>query len=545
MKRADFQISVFALATALAFLCSPSLSYAAGIRVKHFRTGEVLGNAVPGEVLVKFSPSATPEERERISRGIGAKAVKEISGIGWTRVKLAEGTSVEEAMRYYSQSGQVSNTQPNFFYRALGQVPNDPKLSGQYALPQISAFAGWEFQTGLPPAGKTTVSVIDTGVDTTHPDLTAKTTPTMPYWRNTFSNNSNVSDLLSNGHGTGVAGVAAASTNNSAGIAGISWGGQILPIQVFHNGTDPSGVTDCRPSEVCANDADVVEGITWTVAVATTNPGDLGRTIINMSLGCTPGSDPQECPTNCTATMQSAVQLALNSNIPVVAAAGNEHPFFNPNKVVECPAIIPGVIAAGATREGGEIASFSANGPQLWVAAPGEDVLLTANGGGYINNSGTSFSAPAVAGLISLILSEDPLASTTTVRTILQETADDFGELGHDNIYGFGQVNVFKALRRADRGTIADFAGEKSLTAFPNPFRPSSQSQATIEIPPGLDGAGLSIKIYTMSGELVRSLNTRSWDGRNDSGRQVASGVYLYLVQTERGKGRGRIAVLR
>jgi subtilisin family serine protease len=224
-----------------------------------------------------------------------------------------------------------------------------------------------------------------------------------------------------------------------------------------------------------------------------------------------------------------------------VAAAGND-----PASGVMCPGKIPGVISAEATDKNDNIANFSSSGPEAWVAAPGVDVLVTegvVNGGGTGVASGTSFSSPHVAGLVALMLAADPTLTPTQVRTDLKMASDDLGPPGFDNFYGWGRINAFKTLRLIKRGTLADFQGEYKVIAFPNPAHFSNGS-VTFALPPSLQGSNLSIKMYTMSGELVRTLNGNTWDGKNDAGLMVATGTYIFLVKTDSGQARGRVAVV-
>jgi flagellar hook assembly protein FlgD len=103
-------------------------------------------------------------------------------------------------------------------------------------------------------------------------------------------------------------------------------------------------------------------------------------------------------------------------------------------------------------------------------------------------------------------------------------------------------LDLNRALRYTVRGTLAGFDGEAKPTAFPNPSRGGS---VTFAIPPGLQGASPSIKIYTVDGALVRTLTGLTWNGKNTEGSPVASGTYFFVVTTSAGTGRGRVSVLR
>jgi subtilisin family serine protease len=194
-----------------------------------------------------------------------------------------------------------------------------------------------------------------------------------------------------------------------------------------------------------------------------------------------------------------------------------------------CPANENNVIAVSATDSKDNLASFSSTGQQIWVAAPGVSVL--------------SFSSPHVAGLVALLLSANPLLMPPQIRTNLQESSDHLGTPGFNNDFGYGRINAYKALHLAERGTLSDFEGQAKVVAFPNPAKFSSGS-VTFVLPPSLQGSNLTIKLYTIAGELVRQLTGLTWDGRNDAGAEVATGTYIFLVKTDAGSARGRVAVI-
>lgn len=501
------------------FLCPPAYAWKT-VRVRSFSgTGTV--EAVDQMIVVKFLAAATEAQKAALHSSVGGNPQGEIPGIGWVPVRLPFGMSVEEGLRRYRQSSFIENVAPNVVYKPL-VVPNDPLVSSQYGLLAVNAFAGWELETGS--SNKVTIAVIDTGVDGTHPDLAEKIDSRSasfdPLTGAKAAELPVATDCL--GHGTGVAGIAAASSNNGKGIAGISWGAKILSLRVFDMSSDSCNSTD---------DVAISSAIAYVVSLATTPSADTGRVVINMSLGGGAGT--------CNPILVSAVNMALADNIQVVAAAGN-------NGVVECPAKIPGVIAVGATDSSNNVASFSGKGPELTVTAPGVGVTSTKKGGTYDSGlNGTSFSSPHVAGLAALLLSALPLATTSEITNIITKSADDFGTPGFDNFYGWGKINVLTALRLGVRGTLSDYKGDETPIAFPNPFRVSSQRYLSFGIPQSIQGSNLEIRIYTMEGEIVRTIRTLSWDGKNDAGMPVASGVYIFRVKSDRGSGQGRVALIR
>jgi hypothetical protein len=222
------------------------------------------------------------------------------------------------------------------------------------------------------------------------------------------------------GHGTMVAGIAAAGTNNG-GVAGAAWQGRIMPIKVL----DSTG---------SANDDDIAAGITFAV--------DHGASVINLSLGG-PGA---------STTLQTAIDYATSHNVVVVAAAGNDgDKGVTAATTPHYPAACNGVISVGSTNAAGNHSGFSSYGSWIDVVAPGESILsstrpTSAAPGFYGSGSGTSFSSPLVAAAAFLLRSADPNASQATISLRLIATAHDLGTAGVDSVYGSGMVDAAAAL---------------------------------------------------------------------------------------------------
>jgi hypothetical protein len=212
------------------------------------------------------------------------------------------------------------------------------------------------------------------------------------------------------GHGTLVAGVAAATTDNAIGIAGASWGSSVLPIKVL----DTRGV---------GTDLQVAAGIVWAV--------DHGADILNLSLGG-PGPGDILC---------DAVNYADAHGVLVVASAGNAGREA-PNYPAECP----GAVAVSATDTNGDFASFSTFGSWVSLAAPGISIASTRNDNSYGLESGTSFAAPMVAAVAALVEAQHPDWGPQEVATQLEQTAQDRGPAGPDPYYGQGLLDAFAAL---------------------------------------------------------------------------------------------------
>jgi thermitase len=285
---------------------------------------------------------------------------------------------------------------------ALDVFPNDPNFGSQYGLFRIHAPQGWEISTG---STSVTIAVVDSGVDLFHPDLVTKILPGID-----FIDGDNIpQDEF--GHGTHVAGIAAASSNNGVGVTGVSWGAQILPVRVLNAAGD-------------GNYANLSAGIIWSV--------DNGAQIINLSLG---GLFPNN-------TLKTAVDYAVNHGVMLIAASGNDA-----SGNLRYPAQYPAVIAVGSTNSLDQRSGFSNYGTGLDLVAPGEAILSTNPGGGYGNRTGTSMSAPYVSGLAAILWGMAGMPGPQRVESIMEQSALDLGAHGWDAEYGFGLIQMDKALQ--------------------------------------------------------------------------------------------------
>jgi type VII secretion-associated serine protease mycosin len=312
-------------------------------------------------------------------------------------------------------------------------IPNDTYYSTyQWNLPQIRAPYAWAVSTG---SSDVIVAVLDSGADLTHPDLQGQLVAGYDF----VNGDDNPSD--NEGHGTHVAGIVAAHTNNGQGVAGVAWGSKIMPVKVL----------DWRGRGTHSQGAD---GIIWATGQ--------GARIINLSLGGESSS----------ATLQNAVNYAYDHGVLVVAAAGNEYEEGNP---VIYPAAYPHVLAVAATGDQDEHADYSETGTYVDVAAPGGNpssswdanpdhwILSTywrgAGYGEYLQVAGTSQAAPHVAGLAALVWSVSPSLSNDQVEQVIEETAVDLGNPGRDDVFGHGRIDAYAALVRASCGASASGMG--------------------------------------------------------------------------------------
>ncbi len=496
--------------------------------------GQVL-RVTSGQALVRLSSGTTTAHLDAGLAALAATRGADLGG-GWHLIRLAPGQSVASALPMLRALSGVAAADPSRVYSAT-RTPNDPSVNSQYALSQVSAFAGWEFETGS--SSRTTIAVIDTGIDGTHGELTGKLTNTASkaFDPNTGVMSANDPPTPACNHGTRVAGVAAATADNGSQIAGMSWGAQLISLKVFTNASCPA--IGCTDAGCLTNDAGIIAAINHAVTLQ--NTAAVGKVVINMSLG---GAGA------CPGAVQTAITNAVAAGVPVVVSAGND------GGAVNNPANCAGAIPVGATDSNNNVAAFSSRGAELasnGLVAPGVSLLTTDQGGGTASATGTSFSAPMVSGLASLILSARPAFTPAQVSAAIRGGAASIGVAGLGvagygalgTTAGAGRMDAYRAMRLAVKGTLAGFDGEVQPIAFPNPFKPSETGSVAFAIPPGLQGARVGIKIYTLDGVFVREVNGLSWNGKNTEGSAVASGTYIFVVTTSAGTGRGRLSVLR
>ena len=371
-------------------------------------------------LLVRFDTGTSDADIRKAVSAAGGRLEESPGDTGYVKVSTGDRPAAEVQARLDS-SPLVDEVGPNTI-RYAAAVPNDPSFSSQSAyLQTINLPAAWDSITGN---DSMTMAIVDSGVQLNHPDLAGRLVPGWDF----VNRDSDPSDDF--GHGTMVAGIAAASTNNGRGVAGATWAGKIMPIKVL----DSRGAAD---------DENIALGIKWAV--------DHGADVINLSLGG-PGEG--------TGILQQSVDYATSRNVVVIAAAGND----GAKSVAEAsaphyPAACAGVIAVGATDAAGNHASFSSYGNWIDVVAPGEvsesparGITTTMRGSTYGSGSGTSFSAPLVAAVAFLMRAADPNATQATISSRLIGSARDLGPAGFDAFFGAGMVDATAALAAMSGG---------------------------------------------------------------------------------------------
>jgi thermitase len=306
--------------------------------------------------------------------------------------QLAPGYSVEEAVRILNQDPRVKYAEAGRSYRAFIE-PNDSGFDQQWGLAKIRAPEAWETTTG---SKEVTVAVLDTGVDYNHEDLAANTISDCPDICDTV--NQDQDPLDDEGHGTYVAGIIGALTDNEIGVAGVNWQVTLMPVKGLDN--QGQGV-----------DSTILPGIRYAV--------DQGADVINMSFG----NDPDKGGA-CPQSWQEVINYAVNEGVLLVASAGNESD--DAGKV--SPANCGGVLTVGGTDAADRrwisgADSGSNYGSVVDISAPATDILSTHRDNQYATGTGTSASAPFVSGAAALLLAQDPSRSSAEIKNVLLSTA--------------------------------------------------------------------------------------------------------------------------
>ncbi|WP_411250417.1 S8 family peptidase [Priestia filamentosa] len=359
-------------------------------------TPEQPGTFKENQMIVKFKDGVTQDIIDQIHTTNQCTMLEQNNDLGFQLLESKYTTS--KMMTLYTALDEVEYVEPNYTVEAF-LTPNDTFYAYQYGPQKISAPSAWDVTTSN---SNIRIAIVDTGVQTNHPDLVNKLLPGY----NFVNGNSNVTDV--NGHGTHVAGIASASTNNNLGIAGIAPSARILPIKAL---------------------ADNGSGISTNIANGIVYATNQGAQVINLSLGTTQDS----------VTIRNAIDYAINRGSVVVAATGN-----NGANLLTYPAVYQNVLSVASTDENDQKSSFSNYGTWVDVAAPGSNILSTYPNSYYSYLSGTSMACPHVAGLAALLAAQG--RSSVQIRNIIQNTSDPIPGTG--TFWVYGRVNANRAVRQ-------------------------------------------------------------------------------------------------
>ena len=399
-------------------------------------------------VMVKLRNDSEAATQAFASRH-GLTVVRRLAPINW--VELKAGERVEGLLESLDADPDVLATDalaegehfgPDFtprdsIFTTAGTLDNGQPYA--WHLSKINLPAAWDITRG---SSATTIGVVDSEFDTQNPDLQTK----LKTGYNTKSGtaeyhtaNVRATDSENCGviHGTHVAGLVAAATDNNKGSAGVSFDNLVLPVRSSFNFTTGAGATDAQFV------ADATEAIIYAA--------DKGIVAINMSFGTTRPHDP----------LRDAVAYAVSKGVTMVGSAGNDQQ--SNQGAINYPAAYPGVIAVAATKSNDDIAAFSSNGDYVDISAPGERIMstweqrCTEDGTGQLNGDGvnlkvidgTSMAAPIITGVVGLMKSVRPDLTPAEVEQLLTSTTRDLGAGGRDPVFGAGLVDANRAVAAA------------------------------------------------------------------------------------------------
>ena len=408
--------------------------------------GTVSHEIVPGEVLLRYCKGREAQAQRNVAARDCQLADTSPVVCRFTFDLPVAQSPEQQARQTFARCCALAGdmcldfAEPNQVLRAMA-VPNDPLYSIQsWHYEMLNLPNAWDIQTG---SSGVIVAVIDTG-RLNHPDLDARQSGGYDFVTGSNAGDGDGVDpnpddhgVQTSYHGGHVAGTIGAHTNNSVGVSGVTWAGQIMNVRVL--GDYGSGST-----------FDIVQGILYAARLQN-NSGTLPPAradIINMSLG---GG-------GFSTSMNNACDNAKAAGVTIFAAAGNGGRQEN-----NYPASYPAVISVMALDAQRARAPYSSWGPTVDLACPGGNTSVDTNGDGHADGvfstgrnsggpmyhhlNGTSMACPHAAGCAALLLSEDPTLTPNEIEQTLESTAVDLGPIGKDNTFGNGLIDIYAALQ--------------------------------------------------------------------------------------------------
>lgn len=432
------------------------------VEIQKLSTGDLKSNRlVIDEIFAKeyFQTIKKLFEVERLTHSNKFNNIYKIAKI--------ESDSFQTLLQALESEKDILWAEPNYIF-PIHQIPNDSLYPQQWPLDHLRMTQAWDIEKGNP---QVIVGIIDTGIDYLHEDLAGQLwvnatedlnsngkldstdingidddgngyvddvigwdftdAPAFPDGGDYLNPDNNPMDEYPGGHGTPIAGIVSAVTDNLTGIAGIAPGAKLMALRA---GTSTGFLEE----------DDVAEAILYAV--------ENGCKIINMSFGDVVYSH----------LIKDAVDYGVNNGVIFVASAGNSG-----NNVLHFPAGYDETIAVGATNIDRSLAPFSNFGSKIEVVAPGQDIISTSNGGEYSYFNGTSFSAPMVSGVLALLWSQDVEASSERIRSRLISGCTDLGVPGWDGFFGNGLINAYRSLIQVEQ-SVAQILQPATLNGTDN-----------------------------------------------------------------------------
>ncbi len=430
-----------------------------------------------GHILVGKKKTSAQTDFDAAVTTQGGHSVGSIANLGIQIVSVAPGKEKDTAARLKGNK-HVEFAEVDQQISAAATV-NDPNVGSEWHIAKINAPQAWDYTLG----SGVTIAILDTGVDGSHPDLAGQ----MVAGWNFYDNNANTADV--NGHGTAVAGAAAAASNNGIGVASVAGAAHIMPVRI----ADPNGY---------AYWSTVAQGINYAA--------DHGARVVNLSYEGASGSS----------AIQSAASYLRSKGGVLFVAAGN-------TGAVDNTAPTNLMMVVSATNETDALASFSTFGSFVAISAPGNNIMTTAMGGAYQYWWGTSLATPVVAGTAALILAKRPDFTPAQVDATLKSTAVDLGPHGAENYFGAGRVNAGAAVAAAASSTPGDTT--PPTVAIASPTGGTVSGTVTVSVNAS-DNIGVSRVELRVNGATVASDTTAPYTFAWNSATVANGAVMLTAV---------------
>lgn len=447
---------------------APSTSDIVTVKVTYGDGTSIQSLAQANGLIVRLNTSVSAQQEQNTFSTASVRINQRLPIVaGLSLANILPGQTLDEAIAILSADPTVEYVEPNYIVSTQA-IPNDSRFVSQWGLnntgqtggrndADIDAPEAWDSNTG----GNTVIAVIDTGVDYNHPDLLGN------IWTNPgeiagngrdddgngfiddvrgwdFANNDN-NPIDDNNHGTHVAGVIAARTNNNSGIAGINWSARIMPLK-FMNAQGQGSTFGA------------IQAIQYAVAN--------GARVSNNSWG---GG-------GFSRALYDAIAAANTAGHTFVAAAGNSSSSNDTTPHYPSSFNLPNIISVAATDSSDRLATFSNYGATtVDLGAPGVSILSTIRSGNYASYSGTSMAAPFVTGAVGLLFSTDPGLTTAQVKTLLLDNVDLVSSLNSRTVSN-GRLNIGTAIAQLSVST----------PTTPTPVPSPSPAPVNINISPNI-----------------------------------------------------------
>jgi subtilisin family serine protease len=353
---------------------------------------------MPDEVVVRLPSTVSAQALDDLARRHRLARIEShsigLAGSTFHRWRITDRRSVSEVIRALEEDGAIGSAQPNYRFTLQQSEPSSQNGVGamQFALTKLRVTQAHGLSTG----NQVLVAVIDSGIDTSHPEIANMVAGSFDAVNSREPPDS---------HGTAMAGAIVA----HAKLKGVAPAARILAIRAF---TKTEGTT-----------LSILRSLDWAAAH--------GARIINMSFAGP--RDPE---------IATSLAAALKKGIVLIASAGNA----GRNAAPLYPAADPNVIAVTAIDAEDHLLSVANRGRHIAVAAPGVDIVGPGSGGGYQMSTGTSVAAAHVSGVGALLIAFKPTLTPDAIRKLLASTATDLGPKGRDDQFGAGLVDAYRAL---------------------------------------------------------------------------------------------------